>query len=92
MILNFSTALSVSKRLCVNHEWVLPHSFFERFISIPLSILQMGGLGRETLSDCPKQKLESETVLGPFTLALNQLRHPGSVTPASCTHQACQTL
>jgi hypothetical protein len=61
--------------LCVNHGWVLPHSSSERFISIPLSILQMGGLGTVTLSDCPRQELESEMVLGPSTLILNQLRH-----------------
>lgn len=61
MVFNFSITLSISQILRVNRAWVLPHSFSEKFISISLSILQMGGLGREKLSDRPEQELESET-------------------------------
>lgn len=71
MLFNFSITLSISQIRRVNRAWVLPHSFPEQFISISLSILQMGGLGREKLSDCPEQELESAPALGSSTLILN---------------------
>lgn len=71
MLFHFSITLSISQILLVNCAWILPHSLPEKFISIPLSILQMGGLGREKLSDCPEQELEAETALGPSTHILN---------------------